>query len=183
MAKQGQINPRRQGDLGEAAAIAWLTKIGAGVSVPLFHSPDYDLIAELRGQLLRVQVKTSRNVRRDTVQGRFNVMVATYGGNQSWNGLVKRFDLSRCDFLFVLVADGRRWFIPAHAVGGRRGITVGGPKYSEFEVDPEASSAFSLWPVLESLEPRGASETAEPGSTISAITATGGKQKGNDHAR
>ena len=54
------FHPRRQGDLGEAAAIQWLTWVGAVVSFPLFHSPDYDLIAELEGRLLRVQVKTSR---------------------------------------------------------------------------------------------------------------------------
>ena len=43
-----QKNPRRQGDIGEAAAIQWLTEVGAGVCFPLFHSPDFDLIAELR---------------------------------------------------------------------------------------------------------------------------------------
>jgi hypothetical protein len=39
-------------------------------------------------------------------------MQSTRGGNQSWNGLVKCFSASRCGFLFVLVADGRRWFHP-----------------------------------------------------------------------
>jgi len=36
----------------------------------------------------------------------------------------------------VLVADGRRWFIPANAVAGGTGILLGGSKYSDFEVDP-----------------------------------------------
>jgi hypothetical protein len=40
------VHPRRQGDLGEAAAIEWLTRVGAGVFFPLFHSPDVDLVAE-----------------------------------------------------------------------------------------------------------------------------------------
>ena len=39
------INRRQQGDLGEASAIDWLTRVGATVSVQLGHSPDYDLIA------------------------------------------------------------------------------------------------------------------------------------------
>jgi hypothetical protein len=55
--------------------------------------------------------------------------------NQSWNGLTKRLDASRCDYLFVLVGDGRRWFVPAQAFGGGRGIRLGGPKYAEYEVE------------------------------------------------
>jgi hypothetical protein len=58
------------------------------------------------------------------------------GGNRSWNGLVKRFSAARCDWLFVLVGDGRRWFIPANEVDGGTAVCLGGPKYSEFEVNP-----------------------------------------------
>ena len=57
------------------------------------------------------------------------------GGNQSWNGVVKRLDATRCDYLFVHVGDGRRWFIPARALGGGSAIALGGPKYAEFEVE------------------------------------------------
>ena len=83
---------------------------------------------------MRVQVKTS------TVtlykRNRWDVAVCTRGGNQSWNGMVKYLDPSRYDRLFVLVADGRRWFIPADEIAARTCIVVGGPKYSEYEIDP-----------------------------------------------
>lgn len=125
-----QRNPRRQGDLGEAAAIHWLTGIGAAVSFPLFHSPDYDLVADLNGRLFRVQVKTSTQAQGDG----YVVQIATSGGNQSWTGIVRRFDLSRCDFLFVLVEDGRQWFIPSEVVESGTNIKLGGRKYKEFEV-------------------------------------------------
>jgi Holliday junction resolvase-like predicted endonuclease len=128
----GRISPRRQGDLGEFSAMEWLGSQGCSVYVPVGHSPDVDLIAEDDEQLLRVQVKTSSQ----DGDGRWKVAICTRGGNQSWNGLVKRFSASRCDWLFVLVADGRRWFIPADAVEGGTGINLGGPKYSEFEIDP-----------------------------------------------
>jgi hypothetical protein len=49
---------------------------------------------------------------------------------------VKRLDGSRIDFLFVHVADGRRWFIPAGEVGGGCSILLGGPKYATYEVEP-----------------------------------------------
>ena len=51
------------------------------------------------------------------------------------HGLSKRFSSDRCDYLFVLVGDGRRWFIPADVVGGGAGIALGGPKYAGYEVD------------------------------------------------
>jgi hypothetical protein len=125
------FQPRRQGDLGEFSAIAWLLEHDYPVWMPLGHSPDYDLVTEIDGQLARVQVKTTR--RRN--KNRFHVMLCTKGGNQSWNGVVKHFSAARCDWLFVLVADGRRWFIPTSEIGGGTAIVLGGPKYAAYEVE------------------------------------------------
>src|SRR3954447_9988116 len=125
------MNTREQGDIGELSAMQWLASAGAKLYIPVGHSPDSDLIAEHRGSLLRVQVKTSTCFRK----GRWEVTLCTRGGNQSWNGLVKLLDPSRCDYLFVLVGDGRRWFIPATSLGGGSGIRLGGPKYADFEVE------------------------------------------------
>ena len=110
----------------------WLTSEGARVSKPIGHCPDYDLIADFGDRLLRVEVKTC--IRAGTAPGRFVVQLCTHGGNQSWTGTVKLFDAGRCDFVFVHVGDGRRWFIPTDALEGGRSISLGGPKYSEFEV-------------------------------------------------
>jgi hypothetical protein len=124
------MSPREQGDFGEQSAIDWLRWHGYAVYLPLGHSPHCDLIAEDGATLLRVQVKTS------TVffKNRWAVAVCTKGGNQSWSGLVKRLDPKRIDYLFVLVADGRRWFIPAPAIGGGTAVHLGGPKYAAYEV-------------------------------------------------
>ena len=126
-----RISPRLQGDIGELSAMGWLVDQGATVFLPLGHSPDIDLVACLDDRLLRVQVKTSNYL----VNGRYSVTIATRGGNQSWSGLVKRFDPSRCDYLFVHVGDGRRWFIPSDAVEGGTGLLLGGPKYEAYEVE------------------------------------------------
>jgi hypothetical protein len=136
MHRDRKINRRQQGDLGEASAIEWLTRQGATVFVPFGHSPDVDLVAELDGRLLRIQVKTSTFVEQ-TKKGsdRYQVMIATNGGNQSWTGTTKKLDCSRLDYLFVVVGDGRRWFIPGHAIEASTNITVGGVKYGEFEID------------------------------------------------
>jgi hypothetical protein len=127
----GSMDPRRQGDLGEVSAIEWLVSRGYPVWLPVGHSPDVDVVARIDGRLVGVQVKTSTVVRRR----RFEVTLCTRGGNQSWNGLVKRFSAERCDWLFVLVADGRCWFIPAAAVDAGSKMVLGGPKYAAYEVE------------------------------------------------
>jgi hypothetical protein len=127
----GTFHPRRQGDLGELSAVEWLSWVGATVFLPFGHSPDVDLVAEIDGQLIRVEVKTASYRAGD----RWTVGISTRGGNQSWNGVVKVFDPERCDYLFVRVANGRRWFIPTHALECRSGLTLGGPKYSEYEIE------------------------------------------------
>ena len=160
-----QTNPRRQGDIGEAAAIQWFTELGATVCFPLFHSPDFDLVADIDGELFRVQVKTSSCAAR----GNYVVSIATRGGNQSWSGLVKRFDASRCDLLFVLVADGRRWCIPAPAVEARNGMTLGGTRYSEFEIPPESGKLFPHSASLECRSRWGSAGAGEPGRTVNPV--------------
>src|SRR5690349_9900126 len=108
------VNRRVQGDLGELSAMEWLASRGATVWVPANHSPHVDLMAEWDDRLIRVQVKTSTYRGSKTSSERWRVSIATNGGNRSSSGLAKRFDPTRVDFLFVLVGDGRRWFIPAH---------------------------------------------------------------------
>jgi PD-(D/E)XK endonuclease len=113
------------------SAISWLLDHGLPVFIPIGHSPDVDLITDLGGGPVRVQVKTSSRFQ----NRRWGVTVYTRGGNRSWSGLVKRLDPTRYDYLFVQVADGRRWWLPAAAVGGGTAIWLGGPKYAEYEVE------------------------------------------------
>jgi hypothetical protein len=162
-----KFHPRRQGDLGEAAAIEWLTRIGACVAFPLFHSPDYDLIADLGRGLVRVQVKTS--ICRHGSGDHFAVQLATSGGNQSWNGVIKKFDPSRFDFLFAVVQDGRRWFIPSGEIEGTHSIVVGGDKYSEFQVGRAEPLDHPDSPRSKLLNRRGGAGAGEPGETVNLV--------------
>ncbi len=154
-----RINRRQQGDLGEASAIEWLTRMGAVVLVPFGHSPDFDLVAYANGRLLRVQVKTSTQ-RLTTPEGytRSTVSLVTSGGNQSWNGTRKKADPERFDYLFALTGDGRRWFIPSTMLEARSSITLGGPKYSEFEIEAGGSIDDLVYAGDRSIE-----SPAEPG--------------------
>jgi Holliday junction resolvase-like predicted endonuclease len=125
-----RISPRRQGDLGELSAMEWLGSQGYAVFYPIGRSPDCDLIVDDGCVLRRVQVKT-------TFQLWFPPRVQSITSQRRLRQrVIKHFSASRCDSLFVAVADGRRWFIPAGAVDGGSGIVVGGPKYADFEVEP-----------------------------------------------
>lgn len=139
--RERAVNRRVQGDIGELSAMEWLTSKGGVVWVPFTHSPHVDLMAEFEDQLVRVQVKTStfRSTKKSG-ENRWHIAIATNGGNRSWSGLAKKFDPSRVDYLFVLVGDGRRWFIPSPMVEGSRSVALGGRKYSEFEI--EAGTPF-----------------------------------------
>ena len=64
--------------MGEVSALSWLVSVGPLVSLPLFHSPDYDLIADFEGRIERVQVKTSFAWHHH----RFVVSICTRGGNR-----------------------------------------------------------------------------------------------------
>jgi hypothetical protein len=160
------FHPRMQGDLGEAAAIEWLTRIGICVAFPLFHSPDYDLIADLQRDCSGPRSR-QHDVRAET--DHYAVQLATSGGNQKWTGVVKTFDPKRVDSLFVLVAGSRRWFIPAQEVEGRSAISVGGSKYSEFQVG-QATPFGHPDPGRSKLgEPRGGAGVGEPGQTVNLV--------------
>jgi hypothetical protein len=156
------LTPREQGDVGELSAMCWLASRGAHVAVPVGSSPHWDLMAELDGRAIRVQVKTSRCF----VKGRWDVTLCTRGGNQSWNGLVKRLDATRYDFLFVLVADGRRWFIPASRVAAAPACV-----WVDRSTRTSRSSAVSRSrrarrqrpPTIERLDPRGDVRVAKGG--------------------
>ncbi|MDX6590802.1 MAG: endonuclease [Solirubrobacterales bacterium] len=125
----------------------WLASKGAQIWLPIGHSPDVDLMADLGDRLVRVQVKTS-TLRTQTSNGhdRWNVSVATKGGNRSWSGTAKVLDPAKVDSLFVLVGDGRRWFIPAALMEGTWTVTLGGVKYSEFEVEPGLALESLVFP-------------------------------------
>jgi hypothetical protein len=116
-------NPREQGVIGVARAIAWFTGQGYEVWVPLGEPERYDLlIVDADDRIQRVEVKTTthRNERGDYV-----VQIKTCGGNQSWNGTVKKFDPTRVDFLFVLTDRWEEYVIPAASIRARTSLTLG----------------------------------------------------------
>ena len=118
-----------QGNIGVARAIYEYTKKGFVVLTPLSDSSKYDLVVDMNGTLLKVQVKTSRMTSKS---GGYVINLKTSGGNTSHNTIRKRED-SDYDLLFVLTETGKCWSIPSNELGeARNSIVVGSKKYNEF---------------------------------------------------
>lgn len=153
----------------------WLASKGALVWTPMSHSPDVDLMADFDGRLVRIQVKTS-TLRVSTPKGRerWNVSIATRGGNQSWSGATKQFDPQKVDYLFALVGDGRRWMIPAQAIEAQSQVALGAPTYAGFEIErgtPIDQVVYPDSPARLELPPQrgGAPELGEPGRPVKPV--------------
>lgn len=122
-----------QGNVGEARAIFELANLGYTIYKPLFQNTKSDLIVEKEGKLFKVQVKTSR-VDRRTHGGGFRVQLYTSGGNTKTNTIRNRQE-GDYDMLFIVHITGRCWLIPVESLrDANADITVGGIKYSEFEI-------------------------------------------------
>ena len=115
------VNRKQQGDIGVAMAIAYYTREGCAVSVPLTDTTRYDLVVDRDGQLLRVQAKTTRYRR----YSRYEVALRTHGGNQSWRGEAKYITADDCDLVFVYALNGDMWEVPVKVVEGRGVLNLG----------------------------------------------------------
>lgn len=124
------INSKKQGDVGMCYAIAYYSKLGWTVSIPITDSQDYDLLVEnTDNNILKVQVKTSRYL---TEGGTYQVSLKTCGGNKSGQ-TIKKMDKNYIDLVFVLVDDGSCYSIPTERIESSGSMNLG-DKYSKFKV-------------------------------------------------
>ena len=72
------------GSAGEAAVAAELVAAGFHVYAPVFCCPETDLIAELNGKLIRVQVKTNANNAPWLRFSAWNTSQSSYNGVADW---------------------------------------------------------------------------------------------------
>ena len=106
-------NPRKQGNAGLGIAIAYLSRIGVEVAIPLTDTQRYDLIMVHDDGMARVQVKTT--TQRDSRYGHYRVSVQCVGRNNT--GTVRRkFDQRDYEWLFVVCGDACCYMIPSGAI-------------------------------------------------------------------
>ena len=111
-------------------AMAYYSKMGYTVSVPITDSQDYDLIVETSNkEIKRVQVKTTYS---KSEYGIYMVNLRTNGGNKSGNNS-KKMDKEYIDWLFVLADNGDTYNIPTSSIESTRSINLG-EKYQKYKV-------------------------------------------------
>jgi hypothetical protein len=115
-----QKNSRKQGAVGLGECISWLVSKGYPVFIPLSDVQRYDAIAEINGELKKIEVKTTNFKNKN---GSFEAALRTCGGNRTAN-YIQYFDNKTVDYLFVVTGDGSRYFIPAKEVNGTTSITL-----------------------------------------------------------
>ncbi len=118
-----------QGNMGLGKAIEYFTSQGITVALPLNDTQKYDLIADFNGGLQRVSVKTSRYSRTGTS---YEVELKNAGG-ASGRSVIRTFDNTSCDYVFIYTADEKTYLIPSEKIETKNGITVGN-KYTEYIV-------------------------------------------------
>lgn len=121
----GYENTKRRGAVGLGAAIAYFTRLGHIVSVPLNDSQDYDLITDDSGNLKKVQVKTV-NCKSN---GHYKVELRTHTSR----GRTKDFSTNSSDYIFILTEEGIIYLIPTDCLSTKTAIILT-KKYDEYIV-------------------------------------------------
>ena len=124
---ENAVNSKKQGDIGMCYAMAYFSKMGYTISIPITDSQDYDLIVD-NGKLLKVQVKTTKCKN----YGSYQVALRTCGGNKSGQN-IKGFNKNSSDFLFVLTESSDMYLIPKSEIRGNTAINLG-RDYNKYKV-------------------------------------------------
>lgn len=119
-------NSKKQGDIGMCYAIAYYSKLGYTVSIPVTDSQDYDIIVDTGNNLLKVQVKTTSY---KSSHGVYQVALRTCGGS----GKCKLFTDNSSNLLFVLTESGECYSIPTSEITTTTSINLG-EKYLAYKV-------------------------------------------------
>jgi hypothetical protein len=117
-------NPKIKGTVGLGHAIAYFTRKGMMVALPLNDSQPYDLIVEIDNALQKVQVKTSTSNA---------IALRTMGGNQSYH-TAKLFDHSSCDYVYGLLDNGDSWLVPTSTFSNKTSLKLTDKKYDVYKL-------------------------------------------------
>lgn len=90
------------------------------VSLPITDNNSYDLVADKDGKLSKVQVKT---VAKTNKYGTWTAQIGRVRPNKTKN-VIHKFDPGEVDYLFIVLGDGRGYFIPSGAITTGRALTL-----------------------------------------------------------
>lgn len=107
------MNTIQKGEITELAICAHLISKGFGVSRPIGNNLRYDLIADYKGKLIKIQVKTSRKGKQCN-----SITFKTVSSHVSTKGksVRRRYNKNEIDY-FATAYNGEAYFIPVEDAG------------------------------------------------------------------
>lgn len=110
----------KQGNIGLVRAIDYFVSNGYAISIPLNDTQPYDLIVDMNDTLYKVSVKTTRYKNKN---GNYVVHLKNSGGS-SGKSIIRYFDNTTCDLLFVLCENNIIYLFKSKDINSQSSLTL-----------------------------------------------------------
>lgn len=121
----------KQGNIGLGQAIAYYTLKGIPVMIPLNDTQKYDLVIDVDNNLYRVSVKTTQY---KANSGNYVVQLKNSGGG-SQGSIIRNFDNTTCDIIFIYTKDGDVYEIPSNCITAKSSIVLNPNIYGKYKMN------------------------------------------------
>lgn len=120
----------QKGNVGLGMAIAYFSKLGSTVALPLTDTQAYDLIVDMNGELKKVQVKfTTRTI----PNGNYYVDMRLRGHvNAEGKYYQKEMDKTQIDYVYICTAAFSEYLFPANAITSQ--TMALGDKWKDYKI-------------------------------------------------
>lgn len=102
-------------------AIAYYTCNCIPVMLPLNDTQKYDLVIDKDGQLQRVSVKSTKQLNKS---GTYYVVELKNSGGSSGKSIIRNFNNTTCDILFIVTVQGTMYEIPSSLINVSSALTL-----------------------------------------------------------
>jgi hypothetical protein len=113
------MNTKQKGNAGIGAAIAYFTRQGHNVLIPLTDSQDYDLVVDIDGFLNKVQIKYTAQ---KAPSGKYIVPLRSISGSSGKE--YKTVSNTDIDYLFCVTENNDCYLLPITEVTNASTITI-----------------------------------------------------------
>jgi hypothetical protein len=113
------MNSKQKGNAGIGAAIAYFTRQGYNILIPLTDSQDYDIVVDMDGLLNKVQVKYTTA---KAPSGNYTIPLRSMGGTKGV--CYKTVIETDIDYLFCVTQDNDQYLVPIIELSNKNTITL-----------------------------------------------------------
>ena len=123
------MNTKQKGNAGIGAAIAYFTKQGHNVLLPLTDSQDYDIVVDIDGFLNKVQIKYTTQ---KAPSGNYIISLRSISGSSG--KVYKTVSETDIDYLFCVTDNDNYYLLPITELTNGNTITITNEFSSKYKV-------------------------------------------------